>query len=128
MIFDMNKLEKLSLIKSKSNISDINLTEEEIDFMRDIFHTIIKADNYDVVIEYLAGTKGMSVSDINFIKNVYFYYLATLEEKLIYSKKMKEVKKIKRKNGFIDTTAMISITIVISVIGITLAFVLYNLI
>ena len=131
MIFDIykliNKLEKLSLKKSKYNVDSIDLTSEEIEFMRNVFNTIINSDNYDTIIDYLAGTHDISVSNINFIKNVYFYYFATTEEKLIYSRKIKEKKKIKRKEGFIDITAMISITIVISVVGITLAFIFYNL-
>lgn len=125
MEFDINKLESLSLSKNKK--SKIDLTEEEIAFMYNIFNLIINSEDYEQTTEYLAGIYNMSVSDIKFIRNFYFYKYASREEKLIYSQKNKELKKIRRKEGFIDITAMISITIVISVVGITLAIALYNL-
>jgi len=129
MDFDINgliaKLEGLSL--SKNNKKDINLSEEEKNFMGNIFNTILNSDNQETIIEYLAGIYGRSTSDIYFIKNMYFYLLASKEEQLEYSKIKKEKTKARRKEGFIDTTAMISITIFFSVIGLTIALILYNL-
>lgn len=125
MDFDVSRLEKLASLNSKK--VNIDLTDEEISFMSKIFNTIIDSEDYDSMIKYLAGIHGMSVSDIKFIRNVYAFYLASNEEKLIYNNKLKELKKAKRKNGFIDFTAMISFMTFVGVVGITLALFIYNL-
>lgn len=125
MNFDINKLEKLMISRSKRD--KFNLTEEEISFMSKIFSTIINSDNYDSITEYLAGIYNMSVSDIKFIRNVYYLYYADNEDKKIYNEKMKEIRKEKTRRGFVDLSAVISFTIFLSVFGITLAYVLYNL-
>ena len=125
MEFDISKLERLSLSKTKKD--NLNLSDEEIRFMKDIFDAILNSDNQDTIIEYLSGIHGLSISDINFIKNVYFHLFATKEEQIEYVKIKKGITKTKRKEGFIDTTAMISITIFLSVVGLTLALILYNL-
>lgn len=125
MNFDMTKIEKLALSKTKK--TTINLTEEEISFMSNIFNSIINSEDYETTIKYLAGINEMSISDIKFIRNVYNYYFADQDEKNIYKDKMDEIKKEKRKQGFIDLTAVISFTIFIVAFGITLAFLIYNL-
>lgn len=125
MKFDMTKIEKLALSKTKK--TNIELTEEEISFMSHIFNSIINSEDYETTIKYLAGINEMSISDIKFIRNVYNYYFADQDEKNIYKDKMDEIKKEKRKQGFIDLTAVISFTIFVGVVGITLAFLIYNL-
>ena len=125
MKFDMTKIEKLALSKTKK--TNIELTEEEISFMSHIFNSIINSEDYKTKIKYLAGINEMSISDIKFIRNVYNYYFADQDEKNIYKDKMDEIKKEKRKQGFIDLTAVISFTIFVGVVGITLAFLIYNL-
>lgn len=125
MDFDISKLEKLSLSKTKKD--NLNLSEDEIKFMKDIFDSILNSDNQDTIIEYLSGIHGLSISNIKLIRNVYFYFLASREEQIEYTKIKTKNKKIRRKEGFIDTTAMISITIFLSVVGLTLALILYNL-
>ena len=70
MKFDIDRIEKIALKKSKSNKIDINLTKEEIEFMSNIFNTIINSDDYGVAMRYLAGINELSVSDIKFIKNI----------------------------------------------------------
>ena len=95
--------------------------------MKDIFDAILNSDNQDTIIQYLAGIHGLSISDINFIKNIYFHFFATKEEQIEYTKIKKSITKTKRKEGFIDITAMISITIFLSVVGLTLALLIYNL-
>jgi len=94
--------------------------------MANIFNTIINSDNYDTIIEYLAGIHGMSISDIKFIRNVYALYFAPVEDRLIYNNKMKKLRQEKRRRGFIDLSAVISFTYFILVVGITLAVALYN--
>lgn len=125
MEFDISKLERLSLSKTRKD--NLNLSEEEIKFMKNIFDTILNTDNQETIVKYLSGIHGLSISDINFIKNVYFHLFATKEEQLEYTKIKTKNTKIKRKEGFIDTTAMISITIFLSVVGLTLALLIYNL-
>lgn len=121
----MSRIEKVALSRTKK--INVELTDEEIAFMSNIFNTIINSDNYDSAMEYLAGINGMSISDIKFIRKVYCFYFADHEEKIIYNNKMKKLKRENRKRGFIDFSAMILITIFIGVIGITLAFLIYNL-
>lgn len=125
MEFDISKLEKVASCK-KGEVN-VNLTEEEINFMANIFNTIINSEDYDNTIEYLAGINCMSVSTIKFIRNVYFYYYASKDEKLVYNRKMKEVRKIRRRNGFIDFGTIFTGVVLIGVIGIILALYLYNL-
>ena len=124
MEFDITKVERFALSKGKK--SDVELTEEEISFMANIFYTIINSDNYDNIIMYLAGIHGMSISDIKFIRNVYAYYIAPDEDKKIYYDKVKSLKNEKRKRGFIDLSAMLAFTIFIGVVGLTLAVFIYN--
>lgn len=125
-MFDISKLEKISLSKTKQQ--NVELTEEERNFMKYIFDSILNSDNQDTIIDYLAKINDLSISDIKFIRNIYLHFYATKEELVEYTKIKNGIKKVKRKEGFIDISAMISITTVISVLGITLAFVLYNLI
>lgn len=125
MEFDISKLEKIASCK-KGQVN-VNLTVEEISFMSNIFNTIINFENYEDIIQYLAGINCMSISDIKFIRNVYYYYYASNDEKKIYNEKMKEVRKVKRKNGFIDFWTVFTGLVLIGVIGIILALYLYNL-
>lgn len=127
MEFDIDRIEKLALKKSKLKKIDINLTPEEIEFMSKIFNAIINSDDYDITMKYLAGINSLSVSDIKFIRNVYFYYFADNEEKRIYNDKIREIKKANRTRGFIDFSTVITLTIFIGFIGISLAFLIYNL-
>ena len=125
MEFDISKLERLSLYKNKNK--NIELSEEEMQFMKFIFDSILNSDNQDNIINYLSGIYGFSVSDIKFIRNAYLHFFASKEELLEYTKVKKSITKVKRKEGFIDVSAMIAIATVISVVSITLALVLYNL-
>ena len=125
-MFDISKLEKISLSKTKQQ--NVEFSEEERNFMKYIFDSILNSDNQDTIIDYLAKINDLSISDIKFIRNIYLHFYATKEELVEYTKIKNGIKKVKRKEGFIDISAMISITTVISVLGITLAFVLYNLI
>lgn len=127
MNFDIDKIEKLALVKSKSKKIDINLTPEEIEFMSNIFNAIINSDNYSVAMKYLAGINELSVSDIKFIKNIYYYYFADNDEKRIYNDKIRELKKENRTRGFIDFSVVMAFTIFIVFVGISLAVLLYNL-
>lgn len=122
MFFDLNKIEKFV-----SNTKEIALTEEEIAFMSNIFNSIINSEDYEITSSYLAGIYGMSVSDIKFIRNVYYRYFASKEEKRIYTDKISGIKKEKRRKGFIDLTIAVPITFLIGIIGITLACLLYYL-
>lgn len=126
MEFDISKLERMSLSKKKNE--NIEFSEEEKKFMKYIFDSILNSDNQDTIIEYLAKINDLSISDIKFIRNVYLHFFASKEELIEYTKIKNRKTKARRKEGFIDISAMISITTVISVLGITLAFVLYNLI
>lgn len=126
MEFDISKLERMSLSKKKNE--NIEFSEEEKKFMKYIFDSILNSDNQDTIIEYLAKINDLSISDIKFIRNVYLHFFASKEELIEYTKIKNQKTKARRKEGFIDISAMISITTVISVLGITLAFVLYNLI
>jgi len=124
--FDIGRLRVFALSKIKNVDINSYLTQEEISFMANIFNTIINSDNYDTIIEYLAGIHGMSISDIKFIRNVYALYFAPVEDRLIYNNKMKKLRQEKRRRGFIDLSAVISFTYFILVVGITLAVALYN--
>jgi len=125
MEFDISKLEKIASCK-KGQVN-VNLTVEEISFMSNIFNTIINSENYENIIQYLAGINCMSISDIKFIRNVYYYYYASPDEKMIYSEKMQEVRKAKRRNGFIDFGTIFTGVVLIGVIGIFLVLYIYNL-
>jgi len=94
MEFDVKRLEKLTLSKTKK--TPIDLTEDEIKFMSNIFNSIINSDDYESMIKYLAGINSMSISDIKLIKNIYAYYLASRDEKMIYNDKMKQLRKEKK--------------------------------
>ena len=61
MKFDMTKIEKLALSKTKK--TTINLTEEEISFMSNIFNSIINSEDYETTIKYLAGIIGSFLSE-----------------------------------------------------------------
>jgi len=124
MEFDVKRLEKLTLSKTKK--TPIDLTEDEIKFMSNIFNSIINSDDYESMIKYLAGINSMSISDIKLIKNIYAYYLASRDEKMIYNDKMKQLRKEKNKKGFIDFSVILSITVFICVIGVTLGVLLYK--
>jgi len=126
MDLDMSKIITLGLSKTKK--TENNLTEDEKNFLSSIFSKISDSEDPEKAMEYLAGIYGITVSQIKLLRNVYYFYLATTEEKIQYNKKNKELQKVRKKEGFIDITAMISIAIVFCVIGLTLAYILYNLI
>lgn len=122
--FDITKIEKLAL--SKYNKKDINFTEQEISFMSNIFNTIINSEDYNSIVMYLAAVNGTSVSIIKFIKNIYLKYFADADEKRIYYDKIRELKSENRKKGFIDFSIVITLITFISVIGITIALLMYK--
>lgn len=126
MDFDIDKVAKLILLAKRKNVKE-EFTEEEVKFMSSIFNTIINSENYDSVIEYLAGIHCISVSDIKFIRNAYFLHFATKDEKLTYNKKMKQIRNERKKNGFINLSMIVSFIILIGIIGISLALFIYNL-
>ena len=95
--------------------------------MRNIFNIIIDSEDQESVIRYLAGINCMSISDVKFIRTTYYLYFADHDEKMVYNKKMKELKKESQKKGFIDFGMIISFLTLVSVIGITLALYIYNL-
>ena len=91
MEFDVNKLD--GLVLSKSRKIDVKLSQEEIEFMSNIYNTIINSEDYESTTRYLAGIYGMSISDIKYIRNVYYNKFASKEEKIEYYNKMKTLKK-----------------------------------
>lgn len=114
--FDITKLKNVN-----------NLSNEEIELIKSIGSYVIDSEDYEAIIRYLADIYGFSVLDIQEFIKVYLDNYAPGDEKEEYQNKIKEINKLKRKEGFVDVSAMISITIFICVVGITLAIVLYNL-
>ena len=122
MNFDINKLYNL---KNKKN-KDIknNLTQEEIDFINNIFCSVLNSEDYDEKIKYLAGIHEYSISDIKLIINIYLSHFADVEDKKNYNAKIAIKKKENTKQGFIDFSFVIVFTTIISLVGVTLAAIL----
>lgn len=121
MEFDILKIQNFNDTKVNS------LSSEEIYFMSKIFNRIIDSENYNSSVKYLAGIYGMSITDIELIKDVYAKYYISPEEKNIYDKIQSDLEEEKRKNGFIDLGAIISLSVLVGVIGISLVLFIYNL-
>jgi len=114
----MNKIHSLSLKKN-----NIELTDEEKNFIRYIYLSIYDSEDEVATISYLSSVLGISISSIKYLKNIYFTYLATKEEKIEFAMKKKQ----ERNRGFVNISITLTITLLISVFGIVLAIILYNL-
>lgn len=119
MNFNINKLYSL---KNKKSI--IDLTQQEIDFMSNIFYSVLNSEDYDEKIKYLAGIHEYSISDIKLIINIYLSHFADVEDKKNYNAKIAIKKKENTKQGFIDFSFVIVFTTIISLVGVTLAAIL----
>ena len=67
MNLDMNKINKL--VSSKSLAKD-SLTEEEYDFIRMIYNTIIDSEDYEISTKMLSNIYDMKESEVKYLKNV----------------------------------------------------------
>lgn len=124
--FDINKINKL--ISNKSLNKD-NITIEEYNFMRNIYNFIIDSEDYDTSIKILAIMYDLKESDIKYIRNIYFSYLATKEEKMPYYYMLEQNRKQNKKSmGFVNISIIISLLILLLTFGIYLGYILYNLV
>ena len=121
MEFDFNKLNL-----SKREFDKSIFTDNEVEFMSNIYNYIINFEDYDVAMSYLAGIHSVSILQIEQIRKIYYNYFASKEEKIIYSNKIKEINNLRRKEGFVDFSVVISFTTFLFGLGITLALILYN--
>ena len=126
MNLDMNKINKL--VSSKSLAKD-SLTEEEYDFIRMIYNTIIDSEDYEISTKMLSIIYDMKESEVKYLKNVYYSFLATKEEKKAYLYVRNELmNKNKKSRGFANISIIISLLILLITFGIYLGYILYNLI
>ncbi len=126
MNLDMNKINKL--VSSKSLAKD-SLTEEEYDFIRMIYNTIIDSEDYEISTKMLSNIYDMKESEVKYLKNVYYLFLATTEEKQAYLYVRNELMNKNRKSrGFANISIIISLLILLITFGIYLGYILYNLI
>lgn len=126
MKFDINKIN--TLVSNKSLNKD-NITNEEYEFMRNIYNFIIDSEDYESSIKMLAIIHELKESEIKYIKNIYFSCLATKEEKMPYFYMLEQTKKQNRKSmGFVNISVIISLLILLLTFGIYLGYILYNLI
>lgn len=126
MNLDMNKINKL--VSSKSLAKD-SLTEEEYDFIRMIYNTIIDSEDYEISTKMLSNIYDMKESEVKYLKNVYYLFLATKEEKQAYLYVRNELMNKNRKSrGFANISIIISLLILLITFGIYLGYILYNLI
>lgn len=126
MNLDMNKINKL--VSSKSLTKD-SLTEEEYDFIRMIYNTIIDSEDYEISTKMLSNIYDMKESEVKYLKNVYYLFLATTEEKQAYLYVRNELMNKNRKSrGFANISIIISLLILLITFGIYLGYILYNLI
>lgn len=112
-------------ISRLKNVSD--LSNEDVEFIKGIGSRVIDSEDYGEYKKYLSEIYQLTVLEIEEIVKVYLDNYALEDEKEEYLKKIKEINSLKRKEGFIDISAMISVTIFICTVGITLAVILYNL-
>lgn len=122
MNFNINKFYNL---KNKK-VKDIknNLTQEDIDYITNIFYSILNSEDYDEKIKYLAGIHEYSISDIKLIINIYLLHFADAEDKKNYNEKIKIKKNENARQGFIDFSFVIVSTTIISLVGVTIAAIL----
>lgn len=126
MKFDIKKIN--TLVSNKSLNRD-TITNEEYEFMRNIYNFIIDSEDYETSIKMLAIIYKLKESEIKYIKNIYFSYLATKEEKMPYFYMLEQTKKQNRKSmGFANISIIISLLILLLTFGIYLGYILYNLI
>lgn len=126
MKFDIKKIN--TLVSNKSLNRD-TITNEEYEFMRNIYNSIIDSEDYETSIKMLAIIYKLKESEIKYIKNIYFSYLATKEEKMPYFYMLEQTKKQNRKSmGFANISIIISLLILLLTFGIYLGYILYNLI
>lgn len=126
MNLDMNKINKL--VSSKSLTKD-SLTEEEYDFIRMIYNTIIDSEDYEISTKMLSIIYDIKESEVKYLKNIYYSFLATKEEKQAYLYVRNELMNKNRKSrGFANISIIISILILLITFGIYLGYILYNLI
>ena len=126
MKFDIKKIN--TLVSNKSLNRD-TITNEEYEFMRNIYNFIIDSEDYETSIKMLAIMYELKESEIKYIKNIYFSYLATKEEKMPYFYMLEQTKKQNRRSmGFANISIIISLLILLLTFGIYLGYILYNLI
>ena len=71
----------------------------------------------------------MKESEVKYLKNVYYLFLATTEEKQAYLYVRNELMNKNRKSrGFANISIIISLLILLITFGIYLGYILYNLI
>lgn len=114
--FDISKFKSVS-----------DLSNEDVEFIKSIGSRMIDSEDYEEYKKYLSEIYQLTVLDVEKIVKVYLDNYALEDEKEEYLNKVKEINSLKRKEGFIDISAMISVTIFICTVGITLAVILYNL-
>ena len=126
MNLDLNKLNKLV---SSNSLAKDRLTEEEYDFIRMIYNTIIDSEDYEISTKMLSNIYDMKESEVKYLKNVYYLFLATTEEKQAYLYVRNELMNKNRKSrGFANISIIISLLILLITFGIYLGYILYNLI
>lgn len=124
--FDINKI--IQLVSNKS-LSKDNITDEEYEFMRNIYNFIIDSEDYETSIRTLAIMHELKESEVKQIRNIYFSYLATEEEKAPYYYMMEQTRNQNKKSkGFVNISIIISLLILLLTFGIYLGYILYNLI
>lgn len=125
MNINIDKINKL--VSSKSLTKD-KLTDSEYDFIRMIYNTIIDSEDYEISTKMLSIIYDMKESEIKYLKNIYFSYLATKEEKQAYLYARNEaMNKNKKSRGFANISIIISLLILLVTFGIYLGYILYNL-
>lgn len=121
MNFNINKLYSL---KNKKSI--IDLTQQEIDFMSNIFYSVLNSEDYDEKIKYLAGIYEYSISDIKLIIDIYLLHYADKEDKKNYNEKLKIIQLENTKNGFANFGIVLVSTMFIIFSGFVFAILLYR--
>lgn len=123
MKLDFNKIDKLI---SKKSLTKDSLSNEEVNFMRNIYNMIVDSEDYDNTVNMLSAVYNMGESDIKYIKNIYFLYFASKEEKDVYLYRKRQINN-KRSRGFANISIIISLFILMLTFGIYLGYILYNL-
>lgn len=121
MNFDISKLYNF---KDKKN--RIELTQQEINFIRNMFYLVLNSEDYEQKIKYLAGIYEYSISDIKLIINIYLTNFADKEDKKNYNEKIKLIQLENTKNGFVNFGIVLVTTLFIIFSGFVFAILLYN--
>lgn len=106
-----------------------DLTDEEINFMANMFNMVINSDDYVSTIKYLAGIHELSISDVELIVGTYFLRIASHVEKKQYMLFKEEQKKKNNAKslGFATISVISSVLILLTTFGIYVAYIIYNL-